>query len=102
VGDRRLENVGPTPTAGDLRTARLEIDANKLLLGALRACGRQARGKGYPRGTWGQLVRGTVEVQVAGSFRCRGIQNPHVLEAEPLAPNYLGALGDQHGYSLVW
>jgi hypothetical protein len=56
---------------------RLEIDVNELTPRGVTGLRQAGSRKRYPRGTRGQLVRGTVEVQVAGFFRCRGIQNPH-------------------------
>ena len=83
---------------------RLEIDVidvNGLTPRGVTGLRQAGSRKRYPRGTRGQLVRGTVEVQVAGFFWSEELRTRMVLEAEPVAPNYLGALGDQQGYSLV-
>jgi len=80
---------------------RLEIDVNEVTPRGVTACGRQApvndiRGVRGDNWSEGRLRCRWLAPVGAEKFRTR-----MVLEAEPVTPNYPGALGDQQGYSLV-
>jgi len=100
-GDRQLENLDPTPTAVDFapcdwRSTLISYSSGRYAPAAGRLTLNDIRGV---RGdNWSE---GRLRCRWLAPFGAEEFRTLTVLEAEPLAPNYLGALGDQHGYSLV-